>query len=125
MPLFSTSPHKRGTAEDFTYRVAEDTQERIAADPNAGTATMAVSRGLGHLLLAACKVPGLALRAVRLVLASGPVARWTVTAAVIASVLGLLLSLAMHDEIMRAQIRFVPVGAVLGFGLGLWRRAAA
>jgi hypothetical protein len=126
MPLISDSPFKRGSAEDFTYGVAEDAQERNAGS---GEATMAVSLGLAHVLRAVFKIPRLVFyslrlvfRSLRWVLASGTVARWTVVAALIASGLGLMLSLSRHDEIMRAQVRIVPMGAVLGFALGMMRR---
>ncbi len=120
MPLFSQSPHRPGSAEDLTFKLVEDAQERAAADPNAGAATMAVSVGLGHLLRSVFLFPVVAFRLLR---KSGTVFRWTVGAAIIASVLGVMLSLAMHDEIMRAQVRLVPVGMVVGLALGLVRRS--
>ncbi len=121
VPLISNSPHRRGSAEDFTYKVVEDAQERNAG--NGGDASMAVSLGLAHVLRGIFKLPILAFRLLRRVLASGTVVRWTVTAGMIASVLGLMLSLAMHDEIARAQVRFVPAGLTVGLALGMVRRA--
>lgn len=121
MPLFTQSPHRRGSAEDFTFQYVEALKEREAANGGGGEATMAVSVALGKLLVAAFKFPVIVFRQLR---ASGPVVRWTVGTAIVASVLGVMLSLAMNDEIMRAQVRFVPVGTVIGFALGLMRRRA-
>jgi hypothetical protein len=117
--LYSTSPHKPGSAEDFTYRWVESAQER--QDPNAGEATAAVASGLAYVLTAAFRIPGLLFRALRRILVYGTLTRWTVTAALIASCFGIILSFLMNDEIMRAQVRIVPLGAIIGFALGVVR----
>lgn len=121
VPLISNSPYRRGSAEDFTYKVVEDAQERNTG--NDGEASMAVSLGLAHVLRGVFKLPVLAFRLLKRLLASGTVVRWTVIAGMIASLLGLMLSVAMHDEIVRAQVRFVPVGLAVGLALGMVRRA--
>jgi hypothetical protein len=122
MPLFSNSPHKPGTAEDFTFQYIEALQER--PDPNAGEATMAVATGLGVVLTQLFRLPRLLWLGLRRLMATGTVIRWTIWGAVIGSLCGVALSTAMHDEIMRAQVRLVPAGIILGFALGLLRRSA-
>lgn len=119
MPLFSNSPFKSGSAEDFTYRVVENAQERH--DPNAGEATAAVANGLAYLLTAAFKIPGLLFRMFRRVLAYGTLTRFTVIGALIASCFGLIVSFLMNDELMRGQVRLVPFGAIVGLSLGIVR----
>lgn len=119
---FSNSPYKPGTAEDFTYRMGEEKAARDAMDPNAGAATMAVTTGLGRLLTGSFWLSGRLLgggvRGGRRLLAGAPVLRAVVLGAALASAFGLLVSYLMHDEIMRAQIRLVPVGAGLGLLVG-------
>lgn len=119
---FSNSPYKPGTAEDFTCRLVEQQQARDAEDPNNGAAMMAFTTGLGRLLTGSFWLSGRLLRssfggAWRL-LAGAPLLRAMVVGAVLASAFGLLLSTLMHDEIMRAQLRLVPVGAGLGLLVG-------
>ncbi len=115
MPLFSDSPHKPGSAEDLTYRIAEEARKN---DPEAGKGVEAISYGLAHVLRLIFKLPVFLFRGLRRVFTLGPVIRWTVTGAILGCGLGLYLSLSSHDEIMRAQVRTVPLGAVIGLILG-------
>jgi len=119
-PLYSNSPHKPGSAEDMTYRFVEDSQAR--PDPNAGVATAAVAAGLAVVLTQLFKVPGLLWRGLCLALAYGPMTRWTIGGGVTGSLCGVTLSHRMNDEILRGQVRLVPIGLIAGFGLGLLRR---
>lgn len=126
MPLFSNSPHTPGSAEDFTYKLVENAQERAQNDPNAGEATAAVANGLAYLLTAAFgmavfTLPRTLARAARRVLAHGPLTRCIVFGALAGSGFALMVSYAMHDEIMRAQIRLVPLGAIAGLAVGVAR----
>ena len=49
----------------------------------------------------------------------GILTRWGVVGALVGCAFGLWVSYIKHDEIMRAQVRTVPLGAILGFLLGL------
>jgi len=119
---FSNSPYKPGTAEDFVFQVNQAKAARDAEDPNSGAATMALTTGLGRLLTGSFWLSGRLLRVGygggRRVLAGAPLLRAVVIGAVVASGFGLLISCLMHDEIMRAQLRLVPVGAGLGLLVG-------
>jgi len=122
MPMFSNSPHKPGSAEDMTFRIAEAAREN---DPDAGKGVEAISYGLAHVLRLVFKLPVYLFRGLRYVFTFGPVARWTVTVALLGCVFGLYLSLSTHDEILRAQVRTVPLGAVIGLIIGCIRSAMA
>lgn len=122
MPRYSESPHKPGSSEDTTFRMAEAALEN---DTEAGKGVEAISYGLAHVLRLVFKLPVLLFLGLRKVFTFGPVARWTVTGALLGCLLGLYLSLSTHDEILRAQVRIVPLGAVIGLVIGCIRSALA
>lgn len=120
MLMDSDSPHKPGSAEDVTFRIAENARKN---DPELGKGVEAISYGLAHVLRGIFKLPVFLFRGFRYLFTLGPVIRWTVTGALLGCVLGLYLSLSMHDEILRAQVRTVPLGAVIGLVIGGIRSA--
>jgi hypothetical protein len=67
-------------------------------------------------------MPGLLWRGLCLALTYGPITRWVIGGGVTGSLCGATLSYLMNDEILRGQGRLVPIGLIVGFGLGLLRR---
>jgi hypothetical protein len=122
MTMFSESPHKPGSVEDMTFRTAE---AALKNDRESGKGVEAISLGLAHVLRGIFKLPVFLFRGLRRVFTLGPVTRWTVIGALLGCVFGLYLSLSSHDEILRAQVRTVPLGAVIGLVLGCIRSALA
>lgn len=64
----------------MTYRMAEAAQNN---DTEAGKGVEAISHGLAHVLRFVFKLPTFLFRGLRYVFTFGPVARWTLTGAIL------------------------------------------